>query len=181
MVPLETLLPKWILGWNKKDIPIFFIKKSYFPLFIYFCKDHIALQYKYLIDCTAIDYPSRKKRFVVVYNLRSILYKKMIRIKVFLDEWTPIPSLTNSYAGANWYEREMWDMFGIFVENHPDLRRLLTDYGFDGYPLRKDFPLSGYFEVFFDEGEKRVEGESVHIDQEYRFFDFSKPWDSESR
>jgi NADH:ubiquinone oxidoreductase subunit C len=75
----------------------------------------------------------------------------------------------------------MWDMFGIFVENHPDLRRLLTDYGFDGYPLRKDFPLSGYFEVFFDEGEKRVEGESIHVDQEYRFFDFSKPWDSESR
>lgn len=161
-------------------MPTYYIRREDLLSFLLFCRDHCAFQFKYLLDCTAVDYPTKKLRFVVVYHLRSILYKQCLRVKIFLDEWTPLPSSVPLYSGANWYERELWDMFGIFVENHPDLRRILTDYGFDGYPLRKDFPLTGYFEVGFDDGEKRVESEGIHVDQEYRFFDLSKPWNKES-
>jgi NADH/F420H2 dehydrogenase subunit C len=176
---LHILAPNWILGWKKEDYATYYIKQDVLLSFIYFCKNHVALQYKYYIDCTALDYPSKPKRFVLVYHLRSILYKTCLRVKIFVEEWKRVPSLISIYPAANWYEREIWDMFGIRFKNHGDLRRILTDYGFEGHPLRKDFPVSGYLEVSFDDGEKRVESTDVQIDQEYRFFDYTKPWEKE--
>lgn len=180
MIPLHSLVPHWLIGWHRGDYPTYYIKRKSIFSFLTFCKNHVLSQYKYYLDCTALDYPSNRERFVVVYHLRSILYKTCIRIKVFTDEWTRVPSSVPIYPAANWYEREVWDMFGIYFENHPDLRRILCDYGFEGHPLRKDFPLSGYIEVSFNDGEKRVEGRGVQMDQEYRFFDFQKPWEKES-
>lgn len=180
MIPLQYLIPKWVIGWNVGDTATYYIKASYLSKCIYFCKNHIGLQYKYYIDCTCLDYPSKSKRFVLVYHLRSILYKTWLRIKVLVDEESQVESLVRIYPAANWYEREVWDMFGISFTNHPDLRRILTDYGFEGHPLRKDFPVSGYVEVFFDEGEKRVESTGVALDQEYRYFDYTKAWEKES-
>lgn len=179
MGTVHKLVPNWLVGWKEGDYQTYIIKQSALISFIYFCKNHIGLQYKYYIDCTALDYPSKRKRFVLVYHLRSIVYKTCIRVKIMVDEWTEVPSLISIYPAANWYEREIWDMFGIRFANHGDLRRILTDYGFEGHPLRKDFPLSGYLEVYFDDGEKRVESTGVQMDQEYRFFDFTKPWEKE--
>jgi NADH/F420H2 dehydrogenase subunit C len=134
-------------------------------------------QYKLLVDITAVDYPSRPLRFEVVYNLLSIQYNARIRIKTCVDEIKPLISSTGVFSSAGWWEREVWDMFGIFFSNHPDLRRILTDYGFQGHPLRKDFPLTGYVEVRYDDSEKRVVTESLELTQEFRFFDFSSPWE----
>jgi len=126
---------------------------------------------------TAVDYPSRKDRFDVIYNLLSIRFNTRIRIKVIINEFQSLESITSIYSSANWYERETWDMFGIFFINHPDLRRILTDYGFEGYPLRKDFPLSGYIEVRYNEAKKRVVYEKLMLPQEFRLFTFETPWD----
>lgn len=134
-------------------------------------------QYKVLMDVTAVDYPSRPLRFEVVYNLLSVQYNARIRIKTSINEVNPLGSSTQVYSSAGWWEREVWDMFGIFFSNHPDLRRILTDYGFQGHPLRKDFPLTGYVEVRYDDSEKRVITESLELTQEFRFFDFSSPWE----
>ena len=134
-------------------------------------------QYKVLMDVTAIDYPTRNLRFEVVYNLLSIEYNSRIRIKTCIDEITPVSSSTPLFSSAGWWEREVWDMFGIFFTGHPDLRRILTDYGFQGHPMRKDFPLTGYTEVRYDDSEKRVITESLELSQEFRYFDFSSPWD----
>ena len=124
-----------------------------------------------------MDYPSRALRFEVVYHLLSIHHNSRIRIKTPLDEMTPLDSIVEIYNSANWWERETWDMFGIFFSNHPDLRRILTDYGFEGHPLRKDFPLSGFVEVRYDDSEKRVITEPIEMTQEFRYFDFSSPWE----
>lgn len=142
-----------------------------------FLRDHTLTQFKSLMDVTAVDYPSREKRFELVYNLVSLHQNARVRIKLPIDEFTPIDSVVPLYSAAGWWEREVWDMFGIFFTNHPDLRRLLTDYGFEGHPLRKDFPLSGYVEVRYDDSEKRVLTEPVQLAQEFRFFDFSSPWE----
>lgn len=146
------------------------------PLFR-FLRDHTLTQFKMLVDVTAVDYPSREKRFEVVYHLLSLQQNARIRVKVPISEFTPIDSVVPLYQAAGWWEREVWDMFGVFFSNHPDLRRLLTDYGFEGHPLRKDFPLSGYVEVRYDDSEKRVLTEPVQLAQEFRFFDFSSPWE----
>lgn len=152
-----------------------------YPEYVYsfsrFCRDHMSLQYKTLVDCTAIDYPSREARFVVVYNLCAHSYNSRISIKTAVDEFTPLESITELFSSASWWEREVWDMFGILFSNHPDLRRILSDYGFTGHPLRKDFPLSGYVEVRYDDSEKRVISEKVQLSQEFRAFDFSSPWE----
>lgn len=177
MLPIEYLVPKWLVGWAQSDYPTYYIKRKNLYQLMYFCKTHLGLQYKYYIDCTAIDDPSKKHRFFVVYHLRSILYRSCLRIKTMSNESSPLESLVSIYPASNWYEREVWDMFGIYFWNHPDLRRILTDYGFEGYPLRKDFPLSGYSEVYFDDGSKRVQSTGVEMDSEYRFFDFTKPWE----
>jgi len=144
---------------------------------LFFLRDHEGCLFKTLIDILAIDYPKREKRFSLVYCLLSIKYNVRIRVKVLLDELTSVPSITNIYKSACWMEREVWDMNGIFFDNHPDLRRILTDYGFEGYPLRKDFPLSGYIEVRYDDSQKRVISESIEMSQEYRVFSFKSSWE----
>jgi NADH-quinone oxidoreductase subunit C len=130
-----------------------------------------------LVDVCGVDYPQREQRFDVVYHLMSPSRNLRIRLKVQTDEVTPVPSITPVLPGADWFEREAYDMYGILFVGHPDLRRLLTDYGFDGHPLRKDFPLTGYVEVRYDDQQKRVVYEPVRLTQEFRDFDFLSPWE----
>jgi NADH-quinone oxidoreductase subunit C len=140
-------------------------------------KDSPQFQFQQLIDICGVDYPDREKRFDVVYHLLSLTKNWRVRINVQTDEDTPVPSVTSVYPCADWFEREAFDMYGIFFSNHPDLRRILTDYGFHGYPLRKDFPMTGYVEVRYDEALKRVVYEPVKLPQEFRHFDFLSPWE----
>ena len=122
-------------------------------------------------DITAVDYPTRDNRFEIVYNLLSVRHNSRIRVKTYADEATPVPSITSLYDGANWYEREVYDLFGVFFTGHPDLRRIMTDYGFDGHPLRKDFPLTGYTEIRYDEEKKRIVVEPLELTQAFRNFE----------
>ena len=140
-------------------------------------RDDARCRYEVLIDLCGVDYPERAQRFEVVYHLLSPRLNQRIRVKVSTDEATPVPSAVDVFAAANWYEREAYDMYGILFSGHPDLRRLLTDYGFQGYPLRKDFPLSGHVEVRYDDELKRVVYEPVKLTQEFRNFDFESPWE----
>ena len=140
-------------------------------------RDDSNCLFKAMIDVTAADYPERPERFEVVYNLLSISHNQRIRVKTSTDENTPVPSVVPLFNAAGWFEREVWDMFGVFFTDHPDLRRMLTDYGFEGHPLRKDFPLTGYVEVRYDEEQKRVVYEPVTLTQDFRNFDFMSPWD----
>jgi NADH-quinone oxidoreductase subunit C len=130
-----------------------------------------------LVDVCGVDYPEREQRFEVVYNLLSLPHNLRIRVKLATDEATPVPSVATVYRTAGWFEREAWDLYGIFFSDHDDLRRLLTDYGFEGHPMRKDFPLTGYVEVRYDEEQKRVVYETVKLTQEFRSFDFLSPWE----
>ena len=145
---------------------------------ILFLRDHENCLFKMLIDMYAVDYPNKEERFELVYCLLSTKYNSRIKVKTFVDEFTPVESIVEIYQSANWLEREIWDMNGIYIEQHPDLRRILTDYGFEGYPLRKDFPLSGYTEVRYDDSQKRVIYEPLELSQEFRVFNFNSPWDS---
>ena len=140
-------------------------------------RDDSNCLFKAMIDVTAADYPERPERFEVVYNLLSISHNQRIRVKTSTDENTPVPSVVPLFSAAGWFEREVWDMFGVFFTDHPDLRRMLTDYGFEGHPLRKDFPLTGYVEVRYDEEQKRVVYEPVTLTQDFRHFDFMSPWE----
>ena len=140
-------------------------------------RDDEALQFEQLIDLCGVDYPSRAERFDVVYHLLSLRKRHRIRVKLTTDDTKPVASAIPVYPAANWYEREAFDMYGILFSGHPDLRRLLTDYGFKGYPLRKDFPLTGYVEVRYDDAQKRVVYEPVKLVQEFRSFDFESPWE----
>ncbi len=133
--------------------------------------------FKKLVDITAVDYPDRPARFEVVYNLLSVKWNQRVRVKVSVEEDASVPSVTGLFAAAGWLEREVWDMYGIFFAGNPDLRRILTDYGFEGHPLRKDFPLTGYVELRYDEEQKRVVYEPVELRQEFRNFDFLSPWE----
>ncbi len=142
-----------------------------------FLRDDVACQFTQLADLTAVDYPTRPERFEVVYNLLSVPLNKRIRVKVSTSENQPVPSAVSVFAAAGWYEREAWDMYGVRFDGNPDLRRILTDYGFDGHPQRKDFPLTGYVEVRYDEEQKRVVYEPVKLQQAYRSFDFLSPWE----
>lgn len=142
-----------------------------------FLRDHQNAQHTQLMDITAVDMPKRVYRFELVYNLLSVTYNARIRVKTYADELTPIDSATAVFSSANWLEREVWDMYGVFFSNHPDLRRILTDYGFEGHPMRKDFPLSGYVEVRYDDEVKRVVCEPLEMTQEYRKFELSSPWE----
>jgi NADH-quinone oxidoreductase subunit C len=137
--------------------------------------------YLCFIDLCAVDYPVREKRFEVVLHLLSPKHNKRIRVKTSVDEDTPVPSLCEVFPAADWYEREAYDLLGVLFSNHPDLRRILTDYGFDGHPLRRDFPMTGYFEVRYDDEQKRVVYEPVRLNQEFRQFDFLSPWEGDSR
>ncbi len=142
-----------------------------------FLRDDATCKFKLLVDLCGADYPERPKRFDVVYNLLSMHHNMRIRVKAETDEETPVPSVTGVFSTANWFEREAWDLYGIFFSDHPDLRRILTDYGFEGHPMRKDFPLTGYVEVRYDEEKKRVVYEPVSLVQEFRQFDFMSPWE----
>ena len=145
--------------------------------FVEFLKSDATCRFSTLIDITAVDYPERPKRFNVVYHFLSMYQNHRIRLRMAIREEDMVPSLTDIHPSANWFEREVFDMFGILFSGHPDLRRLLTDYGFRGHPLRKDFPTTGYTEVRYDEAEKRVVYEPVSLTQEYRQFDFMSPWE----
>ncbi len=142
-----------------------------------FLRDDPACRFVCFIDLTAVDYPERERRFDVVTHLLSPKYIRRIRLKLETDERTPVPSLTHVYPAANWFEREVWDLFGVYFSGHPDLRRLVTDYGFEGHPLRKDFPMTGYVEVRWDDEQKRVVTEPVTLNQAFRSFDFLSPWE----
>lgn len=142
-----------------------------------FLRDDARCRFISIIDVSGVDYPARAKRFDVVYHLLSPRQNLRIRVKVMTDEDTPVPSITGVFPGADWFEREAYDLYGILFSGHPDLRRLLTDYGFEGHPLRKDFPLTGFVEVRYDDEVKRVVYEPVELKQEFRNFDFLSPWE----
>jgi NADH-quinone oxidoreductase subunit C len=141
-------------------------------------RDDPRCRFEQLVDVTAVDYPERAERFEVVYNLLSLTHNHRVRIKLHTDEDTPVASVVGVYSTADWFEREAWDMFGVFFSDHPDLRRILSDYGFEGHPLRKDFPLTGYVEVRYDDEQKRVVYEPVTLPQDFRSFDFLSPWEA---
>ncbi len=142
-----------------------------------FLRDDPKCRFTMLCDICGVDHPDRARRFDVVYNLLSMTLNQRIRVKVEADEEQPVPSAVELYSCAGWWEREAWDLFGIYFSDNPDLRRILTDYGFEGHPLRKDFPLTGYVELRYDEDQKRVVYEPVRLQQEFRSFDFLSPWE----
>jgi NADH-quinone oxidoreductase subunit C len=144
---------------------------------IKFLRDDSTCHFEMLIDICGVDYPQRDPRFDVVYHLLSLSNNMRIRVKAGVEEEGSVPSVSALYSTAGWFEREIWDLFGIYVTEHPDLRRLLTDYGFEGHPLRKDFPLTGYVELRYDDEQKRVVYEPVKLTQEFRSFDFMSPWE----
>ena len=145
-----------------------------------FLRDDPACLFKLLLDVCGVDWPGREMRFDVVYHLLSMKHNQRIRVKVQTDEETPVPTSTTVFKSAGWFERETWDMYGVIFADHPDLRRILSDYGFEGHPLRKDFPLSGYVEVRYDDEQKRVVYEPVKLTQDYRSFDFLSPWEGQT-
>jgi len=140
-------------------------------------RDEPDYLFVHIVDVTAADYPEREVRFEVVAHLQSPKHNLRVRVKTLTDEMTPVASLTALYPGADWFERETYDLFGVVFSGHPDLRRIMTDYGFDGHPLRKDFPMTGFVEVRYDDEQKRVVYDPVRLTQEYRQFDFLSPWE----
>ena len=152
-------------------------KKDEIVKLLTYLRDDPSCLFKVLLDVCGMDYPDREKRFEIVYHLQSLRLNQRIRVKVLCGETDIIPSVTAVFSSANWYERETWDLYGVMFSEHPDLRRLLTDYGFDGHPLRKDFPLTGNVEVRYDEEQKRVVYEPVKLTQAFRSFDFMSPWE----
>jgi NADH-quinone oxidoreductase subunit C len=146
-----------------------------------FLRDDPRCSFTLLCDLCGVDYPDREQRFDLVYNLLSVHHNQRIRLKLETDEAHPVGSATGLFSAAGWWEREVWDLFGIFFTDHPDLRRILTDYGFEGHPMRKDFPLTGYVEVRYDDEQKRVVYEKVRLKQEFRYFDFLSPWEGMNR
>ncbi len=140
-------------------------------------RDDSNCLFRQLVDITAVDYPEREERFELVYNLLSMKHNQRIRVKLTTDESTPVATATSVFSTAGWFEREVWDMYGVYFTDHPDLRRLLTDYGFEGHPLRKDFPLTGYVEMRYDEEQKRVVYGPVQLKQDFRSWDFLSPWE----
>nr|NP_038176.1 NADH dehydrogenase subunit 9 [Synura synuroidea]AAF36942.1 NADH dehydrogenase subunit 9 [Synura synuroidea] len=159
---------------NNEDLIILLPKNLRFSLLC--LKKHINYQFSLLSYIAGVDLLGCKYRFCVVYDLLSLSFNIRLRIKLFITEVNTIPSVTDIYVNSNWWEREVWDLFGIYFENHPDLRRILTDYGFEGYPMRKDFPLYGYTELRYDESKKQIVVESVELSQNFRLFEFEMPW-----
>lgn len=142
-----------------------------------FLRDDADCKFQQLMDICGVDYPDRRERFEIVYSLLSLSNNDRVRVKIFTDEDTPVRTATGVFKSAGWFEREIWDLYGVMFEGHEDLRRILTDYGFEGHPLRKDFPLTGYVEVRYDEELKRVVYEPVKLQQDFRSFDFLSPWE----
>jgi NADH dehydrogenase (ubiquinone) Fe-S protein 3 len=177
------VLPKFIQQYSvyKDELTVFTAPSGLTPV-MHFLRDHTNAQFKLVMDITGVDFPSRKNRFEVVYNMLSMKYNARVRVKTYASEMSPVPSMVPLFNAANWQERETYDMYGIFFTGHPDLRRILTDYGFEGHPLRKDFPLTGYVEVRYDEEKKRVVSEPVELAQAFRNFDGAlSPWEQTGR
>lgn len=170
---LKKALFKIILQNNEL---ILYIKHSFILNITNFLKFHSLCQYKILLDICGVDYLNKKNRFEVVYNFLSVYYNSRIRVKVQTNELSPIFSINSIFLSSNWFEREVWDMYGIFFTGNLDLRRILTDYGFEGFPLRKDFPLNGFVEVRYDESKKKVICEPLEFTQEIRLYNFLTPW-----
>ena len=168
---LMSCMPRYIQQFSvwKDELVIYIAPAAVIPVFS-FLKYHTAAEFTSVMDITAVDFPSRDQRFEVVYNLLSVRHNSRLRVKTYADEALPVPSITSLYDGANWYEREVYDLFGVFFVGHPDLRRIMTDYGFDGHPLRKDFPLTGYTEIRYDEEKKRIVVEPLEMTQAFRDF-----------
>ncbi len=175
---IELKRPDCVLGWNVAfdELTIDVAPANIAP-FVEFLKTDATCRFSTLVDVTAVDYPERSKRFDVVYHFLSMYQNQRVRLRVSVREDEMVPSIVPVHPSANWFEREVFDMFGIIFSDHPDLRRLLTDYGFRGHPLRKDFPTTGYTEVRYDEVQKRVVYEPVQLTQDYRQFDFMSPWE----
>jgi len=175
---IELKRPDCVLSWDVSfgELTVHIAPTS-IVAFSEFLKTDRTCRFSTLVDITAVDHPSREARFDVVYHFLSMYQNHRVRVKVALREEDMMASITDVYPAANWFEREVYDMFGILFTGHPDLRRILTDYGFRGYPLRKDFPTTGYTEVRYDEAQKRVVYEPVKLVQEYRQFDFMSPWE----
>lgn len=161
----------------KSDELTVILSKSILIKVINFLKDDKDFQFKQLIDICGVDFPNRVERFEIVYHLLSLSLNQRIRVKLSVKDGDMVPSIVSIYEAANWYEREVWDLYGVIFSDHPDLRRILTDYGFEGHPLRKDFPLSGFTQVKYDDTEKRVVNERVNLVQDFRSFDFESPWE----
>ncbi|RKU48707.1 NADH-ubiquinone oxidoreductase 30.4 kDa subunit, mitochondrial [Coniochaeta pulveracea] len=165
-------LPKYVQQFSvwKDELTIYIAPAGVIPVFS-FLKYNTAAEFTTVSDITAVDFPTRDQRFEVVYNLLSVRHNARIRVKTYADEVSPVPSITSLFDGANWYEREVFDLFGVFFTGHPDLRRIMTDYGFEGHPLRKDFPLTGYTEIRYDEEKKRIVTEPLELTQAFRNFE----------
>ena len=175
---IAAALANELNGWRvAHDELIVEAKRQSIVKVLTFLRDDANCLFRVLMDICGVDYPERAERFEVVYNLLSMKLNQRVRVKVTTDEETPVPSVTEVFSAANWFERETWDMYGVMFSDHPDLRRILTDYGFEGHPLRKDFPMTGYVEVRYDEEQKRVVYEPVTLTQEFRRFDFMSPWE----
>ena len=171
-------LPQEVLGTEIEfDELVLKARRELIVKVLTFLRDDVNCRFQQLMDVCGVDYPEREKRFEVVYNLLSLTHNMRVRVKVETDEETPVPSVSGVFSSATWWEREAWDLFGIYFSEHPDLRRIMTDYGFDGHPLRKDFPLTGYVEVRDDDEQKRVVYEPVKRTKELRTFDFLSPWE----
>jgi NADH:ubiquinone oxidoreductase subunit C len=174
---LVSKIPKYIVHVQiEKNMIYLSTSESHLLSLFLFLQNHVATQYAILVDITAVDKFRGRKRFELFYFLRSVAFNNVLGIRVLTDGFSSVPSCTLVYNGAGWLEREVWDMFGIAFANHADLRRILTDYGFQGFPLRKDFPLTGFVEVRYDDETKRVIYDALELAQEFRFFDFQSPW-----
>lgn len=175
---LEVILTENLVSQHVyKDELTIFVKRDALIRVMSQLHDDTHCMFKQLMDITGVDYPAEKERFEVVYHLLSIKHNQRIRVKVRTDEVTPVPSVVSIYPTAGWFERETWDMYGVFFSGNPDLRRILTDYGFDGHPLRKDFPLTGFVELRYDPEQQRVVYEPVKLPQAFRTFDNLSPWE----
>ncbi|CAG8811451.1 9815_t:CDS:2, partial [Racocetra persica] len=176
---LLSMLPKFIQQYSvyKDELTLYVAPSAIIPVMT-FLRDHTGSQFKQVQDICGVDYPSRPNRFEIVYNMLSLRYNARIRVKTYGNEVSPIPSIVSLFNGANWFEREVYDMFGVIFTGHPDLRRILTDYGFEGHPMRKDFPLTGYVEIRYDEERKRVVAEPLELTQAFRNFEgAASPWE----
>jgi NADH/F420H2 dehydrogenase subunit C len=174
---MTKVVPILKLQIHQNDISLI-VKKNQLINVLSFFKNHVQYQFKILTCISGVDYPANKYRFKIVYELLSVRFNMRIRLKVFTHELMPIDSTGKIFPAADWYECEIWDMFGVFFNKHNNLTRLLTDYGFEGYPLRKDFPLTGFIEASYDYTRKRVTNERVELSQEYRAFKFASPWET---
>lgn len=176
---IAQALPQEVLGFevNRVGELSVSVKPASIVKVMTFLRDDAGCLFKQLVDVCGVDWPGREARFDVVYHLLSMKHNQRVRVKAAVEEDASIPSVTGVFSAAGWFEREVWDMFGILFADHPDLRRILTDYGFEGHPLRKDFPLTGYVEMRYDDEAKRVVYEPVKLVQDFRSFDFLSPWE----